>query len=131
MQQQNQQYVERPLEKVPVYQAQQAKTMQFYVPLPVFAVEAIALLAFFRFFGFWTFLFVPPLHVLLVIKTSSDPWWVENLLANFKYRSRMLVSNSGLRGKRVVTFVPRMTRRELMAEMKSAKPRRQNAKRTG
>jgi hypothetical protein len=52
------------------------------------------------------------------------------MLANFKYRSRFLISNVGMRGKRVVTFTPRMTRRELKAEIRSAKPRgRQDAER--
>ena len=79
-------HVDEPLERVLVYQGPQTKAMQFYVPLTVFAVECVALLVFFRFFQFWALLFVLPIHLLLMLKTASDQWWVENLVCNIKYR---------------------------------------------
>ena len=108
-------HVDEPLERVLVYQGPQTKSMQFYVPLTEFAVECVALLVFFRFFQFWALLFVLPIHLLLMLKTASDQWWVENLVCNIKYR--YFARNKGLRGKNVVTFTPHATRRELRAEL--------------
>jgi hypothetical protein len=108
-------HLEEPLERVPVYQGPQTKAMQFYVPLTVFAVECIALLAFFRFFQFWALLFVLPIHLLLMMKTASDQWWVENLACNFQKKA--FVKNKGVRGKNVVSFTPHISRHELRAEI--------------
>lgn len=110
----HQKHVDPPLEKVQVYQGPQAKVMQFYVPLSVFAVECVLMLVFFRFFQFWALLFIGPIHLLLVMQTARDPWWVENLVCNFTYR--LLAVNKGLRGKRVITFTPHTPRREWRAE---------------
>ena len=110
----NKQHVDEPLERVLVYQGPQSKAMQFYVPLSVFAVECIALLAFFRFFQFWALLFILPIHLLLMMKTASDQWWVENLVCNLQ--KKYMVKNKGLRGKNVITFVPHTPRRELREE---------------
>ena len=107
----NTKYMDDPLESVPVYQAPQAKPMQFYVPLPVFAAEAVIMLGLFRFFGFWMLFFIVPIHILLMMKTSVDPWWVEKLTADFSHR--FMIKNKGQRGKRVVTFTPHVTRSEM------------------
>ena len=110
----NKKHTDTPLESVPVYQGPQTKAMQFYVPLTVFAVECIVLLMFFRLFQFQALLFVLPIHLLLVLKTAGDPWWVENLICNLNKKT--FAKNRGIRGKNVVTFSPHSPRRELRVE---------------
>ena len=107
-------YEEERLENAPVYQAPQAQTMQFYVPLKIFMAEAILLLALFRLFGFWVFVFIFPIHLLLMMKTSIDPYWFENMWCTFK--KKRFKRNMGIRGKNTISFTPRMTRRELDSE---------------
>jgi hypothetical protein len=110
----NKKHTDPPLERVSVYQGPQTKAMQFYVPLTVFAVECVVLLMFFRLFQFQALLFVLPIHLLLMLKTSSDSWWVENLICNLN--KKVLAKNRGIRGKNVVTFSPHTPRRELRGE---------------
>lgn len=108
-----------PLELATIYQAPQAKAMQFYVPLPVFAAECITALLLLRIIGFWVFAMVVPLHVLMVIKTAVNPWWVEDMVCNFRYR--FAVRNKGIHGKDVITFSPHTNRREILHDLKKIK----------
>lgn len=107
---------EMPLDRVTIYQAPQAKAMQFYVPLPVFAAECISALLLLKTIGFWVFAILVPVHVLMVIKTAINPWWVEDIACNFRYR--FAVRNRGINGKDVITFSPHTNRREMRQELK-------------
>ncbi len=104
------------LEMVTIYQAPQAKTMQFYVPLPVFAVECIVALLLLKMTGLWVFAILIPVHIWMIIKTAINPWWVEDMVCNWKYR--IAVRNKGVNGKDVVTFSPHTNRREMLRDAK-------------
>lgn len=106
-----------PLEMVTIYQAPQAQTMQFYVPLPVFAVECIVALLLLKMTGFWVFAILIPVHVWMVIKTAINPWWVEDVVCNLRYR--FAVRNKGVNGKEVVTFSPHTNRREILRDARN------------
>lgn len=109
-------YEDTELEQVTVYQAPQAKAKQFYVPLPVFAVECIVTLLGMRLMGPWIFLLMFPIHLLLVFKTAANQDWVENIICDLRYR--FMVKNRGQRGKDVVTFTPHTNRFDLDKEIK-------------
>jgi hypothetical protein len=98
------------LERVTVYRAAQAPVLQAYVPLPVFGAECMLLLLGMRAVGFWTLLLLP-LHILLVIRTNEQPFWVADLLAS--YRHRWFVKNRNAHGVGVVSFSPHVSQREL------------------
>jgi hypothetical protein len=99
------------LERAVVYRAAQAPVLQAYVPLPVFGAECMLLLLGMRAVGFWTLLLLP-LHILLVIRTNEQPFWVTDLLAN--YRHRWFVRNKNSQGEGVVSFSPHLSRKELL-----------------
>lgn len=99
-----------PLERAVVYRAAQAPVLQAYVPLPVFGVECLLLLAGMRAVGFWSLLMLP-LHLVLMIRTSEQPFWVADLCAS--YRHRWLVRNRDLHGRGVVSFTPHPGRAEI------------------
>ena len=69
------------LERAVIYRGPQAPVLQAYVPLPVFGAECMLLLLCMRLFGFWTLLLLP-LHLVLVLKTNDNPFWVRDLVAN-------------------------------------------------
>ena len=98
------------LERAVIYRGPQAPVLQAYVPLPVFGAECMLLLLCMRLFGFWTLLLVP-LHMVLVLKTNENPFWVRDLLAS--YRHRCFVQNMNTHGKGVVSFSPHTSRREV------------------
>jgi len=95
------QYTEPPLDTSLIYRGPQTPATQAYVPLPVFVVELLVLLGLFALMKWWV-VAVLPLHVLPVMKTNSDPFWVRDLWADIN--QRWLVSNKGQYGKGVVTF---------------------------
>ena len=107
------------LESVPIYQAPQAQAKFWYIPLNVLAVEAIFILICMATFGPLALIFAVPLHALLMLKTSTNQWWVKDLYIDFT--KKMTVSNSGMRGERVVTFIPHTTRRELQQDRRKEK----------
>jgi hypothetical protein len=103
-------YEEPALERAVIYRGPQAPVLQAYVPLPVFGAECMALLLCIRIFGFWTLLLLP-LHLVLVLKTSENPFWVRDLFAS--YRHRWFVENKNSHGEGVVSFTPHLNRREI------------------
>ena len=96
-------HVEPALERTTIYRAAQAPVLQAYVPLPVFGVECMLLLLAMRLVGFWSLLLLP-LHLVLVLKTNDNPFWVRDVLAS--YRHRWIVRNSGGQGRGVVSYSP-------------------------
>ena len=102
-------YEEPALERAVIYRGPQAPVLQAYVPLPVFGAECMLLLLCIRIFGFWTLLLLP-LHLVLVLKTSENPFWVRDLVAS--YRHRWFVKNKSSHSAGVVSFTPHLSRRE-------------------
>jgi hypothetical protein len=98
------------LERAVIYRGTQAPVLQAYVPLPVFGVECLLLLLGMRLLGFWTLL-LAPLHLVLVLRTSENPFWVRDVLAS--YRHRWFVQNKGTHGDGVVSFSPHCGRSEV------------------
>lgn len=98
------------LERVRIYRGTQAPVLQAYVPLPVFGVECMLLLLSMRLFAFWTLLLLP-LHLVLVLKTSENPFWVRDLMAD--WRLRWFAQNQRSGGSGVVSFSPHLSRVEL------------------
>jgi hypothetical protein len=98
------------LERTVIYRGTQAPVLQAYVPLPVFGVECLLLLLGMRLFGFWTLL-LAPLHLVLVLRTSENPFWVRDVLAS--YRHRWFVQNKDTHGEGVVSFSPHCGRGEV------------------
>lgn len=105
----NHRYEEPPLERVSVYRGPQVPVLQAYVPLPVFGAECMTLLLGMRVIGFWTLLLIP-LHVILVLRTNENPFWVCNVVAN--YRHRWFVSHRRARDGAIV-FSPHPSRKEV------------------
>ncbi|MEP6721269.1 MAG: hypothetical protein ABJA77_07485 [Variovorax sp.] len=95
------------LEPAVIYRGPQAPVLQAYVPLPVFGAECMVLLLGMRLLGFWTLLLVP-LHLVLVLKTNDNPFWVRDLVAS--YRHRWFVQNKNTHGAGVVSFSPHVSR---------------------
>lgn len=100
-------FEEPALERAPVYRGTQAPVLQAYVPLPVFGMECMLLLLSMRLFAFWTLLLLP-LHLILVLKTSENPFWVRDLVAD--WRLRWFAQNAG---RHVVSFSPHLSRSDL------------------
>jgi len=98
------------LERAVIYRGPQAPVLQAYVPLPVFAAECMLLLLSMRLFGFWTLLLLP-LHMVLVLKTNDNPFWVRDLAAD--HRHRWFARNKNDQGSGVVSFSPHTTPREV------------------
>ncbi|RYE57878.1 MAG: hypothetical protein EOP20_06810 [Hyphomicrobiales bacterium] len=96
------------LERAVIYRGPQAPVLQAYVPLPVFGLECMLLLVGMRLVGFWTLLLLP-LHMVLVLKTNDNPFWVRDLLAS--YRHRWFAQNKNTHGIGVVSFSPHVSRR--------------------
>lgn len=103
-------YDEPALDRAAIYRGPQAPVLQAYVPLPVFGIECMVLLLCGRLIGLWTLVIVP-LHFILVAKTSENPYWVRDLIANFNHR--WFASNKNQFGQGVVTFTPHTTKRDL------------------
>jgi hypothetical protein len=101
---------EPPLERVAVYRGPQVPVLQAYVPLPVFGVECMALLLGMRLVGFWCLLLLP-LHLILVLRTNENPFWVRDLAANYRHRWFAAHRRSG--AGRAVVFSPHLARREV------------------
>lgn len=101
---------EPPLERVVLYRGPQVPVLQAYVPLPVFGVECMALLLGVRLFGFWSLLLLP-LHLILVLRTNENPFWVRDLIAN--YRHRWVAVNRRSAGDGAVVFSPHLERHEV------------------
>lgn len=98
------------LERVVIYRGAQAPVLQAYVPLPVFGVECMLLLLGMRLVGFWILLLLP-VHVVLVLKTNDNAFWVRDLVAS--YRHRWFSQNKNLHGPGVVSFSPHTQRHEV------------------
>jgi len=96
------------LERTTIYRAAQAPVLQAYVPLPVFGVECMLLLLGMRLVGFWSLLLLP-LHLVLVLKTNDNPFWVRDVTAS--YRHRWFVRNGSGQGRSVVSYSPHDSRR--------------------
>ena len=103
-------YEEPALEQATIYRGPQSPALQFYVPLPVFIVEAMLLLAGMRLVGFWIAVLIP-LHLVLAWRTSENPYWIRDLTANLRHR--WIVDNKGLYQPGIVTFTPHTTRKEI------------------
>ena len=103
-------YEEPALERAVIYRGPQAPVLQAYVPLPVFGAECMLLLLGMRLFDFWTLLLVP-LHMVLVLKTNDNPFWVCDLMAS--YRHRWFAQNKNTHGAGVVSFTPHAGRHEV------------------
>lgn len=103
-------HAEPALERAVIYRGLQAPMLQAYVPLPVFGAECMLLLLGVRLLGFW-FLLALPLHLILVLKTNDNPFWVRDLLAN--YRHSWMVRNKDKSRGGVITFAPHPERREV------------------
>lgn len=101
---------EPPLERVAVYRGPQVPALQAYVPLPVFGVECMVLLLGMRLVGFWCLLLLP-LHLILVMRTNENPFWVRDLTANYRYR--WFAANRRGGADRAVVFSPHLARREV------------------
>lgn len=101
---------EPPLERVAVYRGPQVPALQAYVPLPVFGAECMALLLGMRLAGFWCLLLLP-LHLILVMRTNENPFWVRDLVADYRYR--WFAGNGQSGAGRVVVFSPHLSRREV------------------
>ncbi|WP_198088313.1 hypothetical protein [Variovorax sp. E3] len=101
---------EPPLERVAIYRGPQVPVLQAYVPLPVFGAECMALLLCMRVFGFWSLLMLP-LHLVLVLRTNENPFWVRDVVAG--YRHRWFVANRSRNAARAVVFSPHLHRREV------------------
>jgi hypothetical protein len=98
------------LERAVGYRGPQAPGLQAYVPLPVFGAECMLLPLCMRLFGFWTLLLLP-LHMVLVLKTNENPFWVRDLVASYRYR--WFAQNKNTHGNGVVSFSPHLSRREV------------------
>jgi hypothetical protein len=101
------------LERAVIYRGTQAPVLQAYVPLPIFGMECMLLLLGMRLFAFWTLLLLP-LHLVLVLKTNENPFWVRDLVAD--YRFRWFADNKNAHGRGVVSFSPHLSRRDLGRE---------------
>ena len=101
---------EPPLERVVIYRGPQVPVLQAYVPLPVFGVECLALLLGIRLAGFWSLLLLP-LHLILVLRTNENPFWMRDLIAGYRYRWFVAKRRPG--GDRAVVFCPHLSRREV------------------
>ncbi len=95
------------LERAVIYRGTQAPVLQAYVPLPIFGTECMLLLLCMRLFAFWALLLLP-LHLLLVLKTNENPYWVRDLVAD--YRFRWFADNRNTHGRGVVSFSPHLAR---------------------
>jgi hypothetical protein len=102
---------EPPLERVAVYRGPQVPALQAYVPLPVFGIECMVLLLGMRLLGFWCLLLLP-LHLILVMRTNENPFWVRDFVANYRYR--WFAANRSGNAERVVVFSPHLSRREVL-----------------
>lgn len=84
--------------------ALQKPSMFLYVPLlKVFLPEVFIFVGLFAILKFWVVVFLP-IHIVLVIKTNQNIYWVDDMITNFTEIT--LSSNTGLRGKRVITHRP-------------------------
>jgi hypothetical protein len=101
---------EPPLERVTVYRGPQVPVLQAYVPLPVFGIECMVLLLAVRLVGFWSLLLLP-LHLILVLRTNENPFWVRDLTASYRYRWFATNRRRGADG--AVVFTPHLSRREV------------------
>lgn len=110
----NTRHEEPPLERAVIYRGAQAPVLQAYVPLPIFGVECMLLLLCMRLFAFWALLLLP-LHLLLVLKTSENPYWVRDVVAD--YRFRWFADNRNTRGGGAVSFSPHLNRASLAREL--------------
>lgn len=106
----NSHHEEPALERVPVYRGPQVPALQAYVPLPVFGVECMVLLLGMRLVGFWCLLLLP-LHLILVMRTNENPFWVRDLAADYRYR--WFAANRRRGADRAVVFCPHLSRREV------------------
>lgn len=102
-------YDEPPLERVTVYRGPQVPVLQAYVPLPVFGIECMALLLAVRLVGFWSLLLLP-LHLILVLRTNENPFWIRDLTASYRYRWFAI---NRRRADGAVVFTPHLSRREV------------------
>jgi hypothetical protein len=102
------------LERAVIYRAAQAPVLQAYVPLPIFGLECMLLLLCMRLFAFWALLLLP-LHLLLVMKTNENPYWVRDLIAD--YRFRWFADNKNTHGHGVVSFSPHLSRANVARDL--------------
>lgn len=107
-------FEEPALERAVIYRAAQAPVLQAYVPLPIFGLECMLLLLCMRLFAFWALLLLP-LHLLLVMKTNENPYWVRDLLAD--YRFRWFADNRNTHGHGVVSFSPHSSRAKFARDL--------------
>lgn len=107
-------YEEPALERAVIYRGTQAPVLQAYVPLPIFGAECMLLLMCMRLFAFWSLLLVP-LHLLLVLKTNENPYWVRDLVAD--YRFRWFADNRNTHRQGVVSFSPHVSRADLARDL--------------
>ena len=93
--------------------ALQKPSMFLYVPvIKVFLPEVFIFMGLFAIMKFWVVVFLP-LHLILIMKTNENIFWVDDMIANFM--DITLSSNMGIKGKRVITHQPyymKSTRKE-------------------
>ncbi len=95
------------MEKAVIYRGAQAPVLQAYVPLSIFCLECLLFVLCMRFASLWALLLLP-LHVVLVLKTSENPFWPRDLVAD--YLHRWFVSNKDTHGRGTVSFCPHGSR---------------------
>lgn len=100
----NNKYVEPPLYVAEIDKALQKPQTFLYVPMiTVFLPEMFFLLGGIALIGFWVVIFIP-LHLVFIINTNLNIFWVEDMITNFFEIS--IAGNKGLKGKNVVTYAP-------------------------
>jgi ATP/ADP translocase len=95
--------MEGQLYKSTVIRAGQRLATMLYVPLNVFMVECVLYFLAARFLGFFGLATIV-LHVVPVVLTGTNPYWVTDLIADFWFY--WIAKNKGLKSNRAVTFTP-------------------------
>lgn len=98
-------YEEPPLYEAVIDKALQKPAMFLYVPvIKVFLPEVLIGMFLFALLKFWVIVLLP-IHLVFVIKTNINIYWVDDFFTNFFEIT--LASNKGIKGKKVLTFIPK------------------------
>jgi hypothetical protein len=101
--------------EVPLYgsdidKALQKPSMAMYVPVfKVLLPEIFILMLLFILIKFWVVIFLP-LHLILVIKTNENIFWVDDMITNFF--EVIMGGSTGMKGKKVMSFQARSSIQE-------------------
>lgn len=100
-------YEEVQLYGADIDKALQKPSMALYVPVfKVLLPEIFVLMLLFILIKFWVVIFLP-LHLILVMKTNQNIFWVDDMITNFF--EVILGGSTGLKGKKVMSYQARST----------------------